>query len=128
MSHTVWLMAMIHEIILEWYQTVVVRIHSWTGELLRKFIRWQDWRIEKDIESKIFITMELSDSRQMLAFLELGFIVKDFGVTSMLLTDVGEMCWWQVWDVVDRFNIHQHNEKSRQHNDSATNIWNQSPS
>jgi len=40
-------------------------------------------------------------------------------VTSMLVTDVGDqMCWWQVWDV----------RESRQHNDSATNIWNQSPS
>ena len=45
----------------------------------------------------------------------------------MLVTDVGDqMCWWQVWDVCDRFRmlvtdlIHQHNEKSRQHNDSAT--------
>ena len=60
-------------------------------------------------------------------------------VTSMLVTDVGDqMCWWQVWDVGDRFRMlvtdlihwenHQHNAKSRQHNDSATNIWNQSPS
>ena len=57
----------------------------------------------------------------------------------MLVTDVGDqMCWWQVWDVGDRFIMlvtylihwenHQHNEKSRQHNESATNISNQSPS
>ena len=57
----------------------------------------------------------------------------------MLVTAVGDqMCWWQVWDVGDRFRMlvaylihwknHQHNEKSHQHNDSATNIWNQSPS
>ena len=43
-------------------------------------------------------------------------------VTSMLVTDVGDqMCWWQVWDVGDRFRMllidlihwenHQHNEK-----------------
>ena len=33
-------------------------------------------------------------------------------VTSMLVTDVGdEMCWWQVWDVGDRFKNHQHNKK-----------------
>ena len=60
-------------------------------------------------------------------------------VTSMLVTDIGDqMCWWQVWDDGDRFRMlvtdlihwenHQHNEKSRQHNDSGTNIWNQSPS
>ena len=60
-------------------------------------------------------------------------------VTSMLVTDVwDQMCWWQVWDVDDWFRIlitdsihwenHQHNEKSRQHNDSATSISNQSPS
>ena len=58
-------------------------------------------------------------------------------VTAMLVTDVGDqMCCWQVWDVGDRFRMlvtdlihwenHQHNEKSRQHNDFA-NIWNQSP-
>ena len=50
-------------------------------------------------------------------------------VTSMLVTDVGDqMCWWQFWDVGDRFGMlvidlihrknHQHNEKRRQHNDS----------
>ena len=43
-------------------------------------------------------------------------------VTLMLVTDVGDqMCWWQVWDVDDRFRMlvndlihwenHQHNEK-----------------
>ena len=43
-------------------------------------------------------------------------------VTSMLVTDVGDrMCWWQVWDVGDRFRMlvndlihwenHQHNKK-----------------
>ena len=47
-------------------------------------------------------------------------------------------CWWQVWDVGDWFRMlvtyllpwknHRHNEKSRQHNDSATNISNRSPS
>ena len=74
MCHRLWVIEMTYEIILEWYQTVVVQIRSWTGELLRKFIRWRDWRIEKDIELKIFITMELSDSRPMWAFLELGFI------------------------------------------------------
>ena len=62
----------------------------------------------------------------------------EFLVTPMLVTDVGDqMCWWQV-DVNDRFRMlvtdlihwenHQHNEKSRQHHDSATNIWNHSPS
>ena len=56
----------------------------------------------------------------------------------MLVTDVeDQMCWWQVWDVGDRFRmlvtdlIHwenrQHNEKSRQHNDSVTNIMILSP-
>ena len=56
-------------------------------------------------------------------------------VTSMLVTDVGDqICWWQVWDVSSRFRMlatdlinwenHQHNEKSRQHNSSATNISN----
>ena len=45
-------------------------------------------------------------------------------VTSMLVTDVGDkMCWWQVWDVDDRFRMlvtdlihwenHLDNEKSR---------------
>jgi len=62
-----------------------------------------------------------------------------FGVRSMLVADVGDqMRWWQVWDVGDRFRMlvtdlihwenHKHNEKRRQHNDSATNIWNKSPS
>ena len=57
----------------------------------------------------------------------------------MLVTDVGDqMCWLQVLDVGDRFRmlvidlihweIHQHNEKGYQRNDSVTNIWNQSPS
>ena len=44
--------------------------------------------------------------------------------------DVGDgcwRCWWPIQGVCDRFN-HQHNEKTRQHNDYATNIWNQSPS
>ena len=46
---------------------------------------------------------------------------------SMLVTDVGDqMCWWPIQNVGDRFE--QHNEKSRQHNDSANNISNQSPS
>ena len=56
-----------------------------------------------------------------------------FLVTSMLVTDVGDQIWWwHVLDVGDRFRmlvtdlIHwenqQHNEKSRQHNDSATDI------
>ena len=60
-------------------------------------------------------------------------------VTAMLMTDVGyQMCCWQVWDVGDRFRMlvtdfihcenYKHNEKSRQHNDSATNISNRSPS
>ena len=68
-----------------------------------------------------------------------GSLAAETMVTSMLVTDVGDqMCWWQVWDVGDGFRMlvtelihwenHQHNEKSRQHNDSATNIWNQSPS
>ena len=59
-------------------------------------------------------------------------------VTSMMVTDVGDQrCWWQVWDVCDRFSVlvtdlihsenRQHNEKSRQQYDSATNISNQSP-
>ena len=58
--------------------------------------------------------------------------------TSMLVTDVGDqMCCWQVLDVGDRFGMlvidliywenRQHNEKSREYIDSATNIWNQSP-
>ena len=38
-------------------------------------------------------------------------------VTSMLVTDVGDqMCWWQVWDVGDRFRMFVidliHNEKT----------------
>ena len=38
---------------------------------------------------------------------------------TMLVTVVGdEMCWWQVWDVGDRFNTLENN----QHTDSATNI------
>ena len=50
-------------------------------------------------------------------------------------------CWWRMLEtkfVGDKFEMlvidlihwenHQHNEKSRQHNDSATNISNQSPS
>jgi len=52
------------------------------------------------------------------------------------VTDVGDqMFWWQVWDVGDRFGMlmtallhlenHQDNEKSCQHNDSTTNISNQ---
>ena len=56
-----------------------------------------------------------------------------FPVTRMLVTDVGgRMCWWQVWDLGDRFRMlvtdlihwknHQHNGKSHQHNDSGTNI------
>ena len=53
----------------------------------------------------------------------------------MLVTDVGdEMCW----DIGDRFRMlatdfihgknHQHNEKSRQHIGTVTNIKDQSPS
>ena len=53
----------------------------------------------------------------------------------MLMTDVGDqMCWWQVWDIGDRFRMlvtdlihwinHQHNAKSRQHIDSVANISN----
>ena len=39
--------------------------------------------------------------------------------TSMLVTDVGdEMCWWQLWDVGDRFNT----LKSRQQNYFVTHI------
>ena len=60
-------------------------------------------------------------------------------VISMLMTDFGDqMCWWQIRDDGDRFRMlvtdsihwenHQHNEKGRQHNDSAANIWNQSSS
>ena len=27
-------------------------------------------------------------------------------VTSMLVTDIGDqMCWWQVWDIGDRFRM-----------------------
>ena len=54
----------------------------------------------------------------------------------MLVTSL--RCWWPVQDVGDRFRMlvtdlihwenHQHHEKSLQHNDSATNISNQSPS
>ena len=46
-------------------------------------------------------------------------------------------CWWQVWDFGNRYRMlvsdlmhwesQQHNEKGHQHNDSASNIWNQSP-
>jgi len=52
-----------------------------------------------------------------------------------------DRCWWRILEtkcVGDKFEMsltdlmhwenHQHNEKSRQHNDSATNISNQSPS
>ena len=77
-------------------------------------------------------TSEISSSRKCP-------VIAILTVASMLMTDVGnQMYWWQVWDVGDRFRMlvtdlihrenHQHNEKSRQHNDSATNIWNQSPS
>ena len=32
-------------------------------------------------------------------------LVQKNAVTSMLVTDVGDQkCWWQVWDVGDRFN------------------------
>ena len=34
------------------------------------------------------------------------YTVKHLRVTSMLMTDVwDQMCWWQVWDVGDRFRI-----------------------
>ena len=62
-----------------------------------------------------------------------------FQFTLILVTDVGDqLCRWLAWDFGDRFSMlvtdikhwenHQYNEKSRQHNDSATNNWNQSPS
>ena len=39
-------------------------------------------------------------------------------------------CWWLIQDVGDWFNTSRkpHDEKGRQHSDSATNTWNQSPS
>ena len=55
-------------------------------------------------------------------------------VTSMLVTDVGDRfkmlvtdlrCWWPIWYIEKN---HQLNEKSRQHNDSVTNILNRSRS
>ena len=53
-------------------------------------------------------------------------------VTLMLVTDVGDQCVGDMFEmlVTDliHWKYHQHNEKSRQHNDSATNISNQSPS
>ena len=53
-------------------------------------------------------------------------VVGNNSVASMLVTDVvDQMIWWQVLDVGDRFNKlrnHQHNEKSRQHNDSTATI------
>ena len=52
-------------------------------------------------------------------------------INLKLVTDVGDrMCWWQVWDVGDRLNTLRKSptwRKCRKHNDSATKIWNQSP-
>jgi len=47
-------------------------------------------------------------------------------VTSMLVRDVGDKFEMLVTDLMHWKN-HQHNEKSRQHIDSGTNISNQSP-
>ena len=52
-------------------------------------------------------------------------------MATMLVTGVGdEICYWQLWDVVDQLKILEIsniNEKSRQLIDSATNVFNMSP-
>ena len=87
---------------------------TWLKSKTSIFVR--KWAILK----KIFITR----------FLSVIVVQSIREVTSMLVTDAGnQMCWWQVLDVGDRFRMlenHQHNQISRQHNDSATNISNRS--
>ena len=65
--------------------------------------------------------------------LEYSLVEAFESVTSILLTDIKDkMCWWQVSDVGDRFQMlvtdsniktnHQLIEKRRQHDESVTNI------
>ena len=78
-------------------------------------------------------TIERSDSTHTFDITRWSVSSKAFKstVSSMLVTDVGDqMCWWQVWDVSDRFGMLMTNFihcENRQHNDSVTNIWNRSP-
>ena len=66
--------------------------------------------LQSESISNVYLFIILSIYRPtILLTLEYTFLSPDKTVTSMLVTDIGdEVCWWQLWDVDDRFGHFRH--------------------